>query len=306
MTKPTICIYHAGCTDGFAAAWAVRYALGESTVEYVAAGYGSSPPDVTGRDVIIVDFSYKAPVLHEMAAKANTLIILDHHKTAAEDMAALPPLLDGTYAPAVMLDWQRQRNAPASLHALFDMNRSGAGLAWDYFQPGLGRPWLIDLIETRDLWRQADPRWPDARAAHAYVNSFPFRFKVWDEIMGQAERGGADRQAILAGGTAILRQHDKDVAEVVSVAKRRMTIGGHDVPVANAPYMMSSDCGNLMAQGEPFAATYLDTATGRVFSLRSTGAGLDVSAIAKNYGGGGHRNAAGFLVPRDGGSELLA
>lgn len=299
-----LCIYHASCTDGFAAAWAVRHALGEDNVEFVAERYGSPPPDVAGRDVIIVDFSYKKAVIHEMAARASTLVILDHHKSAAEDLAALPPLLAGFYAPAAMLEWQRQCNAPTSVHALFDMTRSGAGLAWDYFHLGQPRPWLIDLVETRDLWRQNDPRWHEARLAHAYVNSYPFSFATWDKIMSLATTA-AGQQEIIKSGEAILRQHDKDVAEVIAVSRRRITIGGYDVPVANAPYMMSSDAGNAMARGEPFAATYLDTAQGRAFSLRSTDDGLDVSAIAKSHGGGGHRNAAGFFVPRASGSELL-
>ena len=61
----------------------------------------------------------------------------------------------------------------------------------------------------------------------------------------------------------------------------------------------TSDAGHLMAQGEPFAACYWDTLDGRVFSLRSTDEGLDVSAIASEYGGGGHAQAAGFKVPRE-------
>jgi nanoRNase/pAp phosphatase (c-di-AMP/oligoRNAs hydrolase) len=52
-----------------------------------------------------------------------------------------------------------------------------------------------------------------------------------------------------------------------------------------------------MAAGEPFAACYWDTPDGRVFSLRSREDGVDVSAIAKRYGGGGHRNASGFRMP---------
>jgi len=76
-----------------------------------------------------------------------------------------------------------------------------------------------------------------------------------------------------------------------------VNIGGHDVPVANLPYTLTSDAGHRMAQGEPFAACYWDTPEGRVFSLRSSANGLDVSAIAADYGGGGHDNAAGFRMP---------
>jgi oligoribonuclease NrnB/cAMP/cGMP phosphodiesterase (DHH superfamily) len=60
----------------------------------------------------------------------------------------------------------------------------------------------------------------------------------------------------------------------------------------------SSDAGNIMSIGQPFAATYYDSDKHRVFSLRSATDGLDVSEIAKEFGGGGHVHAAGFKVPR--------
>ena len=59
---------------------------------------------------------------------------------------------------------------------------------------------------------------------------------------------------------------------------------------------MSSDAGHELGKGRPFAACYWDTPDGRVFSLRSSADGADVSEVAKQYGGGGHRNASGFRV----------
>lgn len=83
MSKP-LCIYHGHCDDGFAAAWAVRNTLGNEAVDFYAGQYQQAPPDVTGRNVLIVDFSYKRPVLDEMAKTAKTILILDHHKTAQD------------------------------------------------------------------------------------------------------------------------------------------------------------------------------------------------------------------------------
>lgn len=100
-------------------------------------------------------------------------------------------------------------------------------------------------------------------------------------------------------GLCIERKHHKDVAELVAVAQRQMVIGHYDVPVASLPYTLASDAGHLMAQGQPFAACYYDKAAGRVFSLRSADDGVDVSEVAKLYGGGVHARAAGFTVPRD-------
>jgi len=80
-----------------------------------------------------------------------------------------------------------------------------------------------------------------------------------------------------------------------------MTIGGYDVPVANLPYIFASEGGNILCRGEPFSASYFDAADGtRSFSLRSDKDdpnAVDVSQVALAFGGGGHKNAAGFRVP---------
>ena len=260
----SMCIYHGNCADGFGAAWAVRKAMPDA--EFVAATYGEPPPDVTGKHVVMVDYSYKRPVLLEMASKAESILILDHHKSAAEDLTDLP----------------------ANVVAVLDMNRSGAMRTWQHFFPDVEPPRLIRHIEDRDLWRFA---LPGTREIQANVFSYPYDFDVWDSLMAQ------DVETMRGEGAAIERKHHKDIAELVKVTKRRMVIGGFDVPVANLPYTLSSDAGHLMAQGEPFAACYWDTPNGRVFSLRSSEEGQDVSAVAKTYGGGGHRNASGFKVP---------
>lgn len=279
----TLCIYHGNCADGFGAAWVVRRALGDS-VEFHPGVYGEAPPDVTGRDVLMVDFSYKRPVLDAMIEKAASLLILDHHKTAAADLDGLPKARD---------NWDMHWGylaAPgcSSVGALFDMNRSGAGLTWDYLNPGKPRPKLIDHIEDRDLWRF---NLPGTREIQAAVFSYPYDFDIWDKLMD------GDPQELAREGAVIERKHFKDIAELLKVGQRRMTIAGYDVPVCNLPYTLSSDAGHAMGKGERFAACYMDTPAGRVFSLRSAPDGIDVSDIAKQFGGGGHKNAAGFTVP---------
>jgi uncharacterized protein len=70
------------------------------------------------------------------------------------------------------------------------------------------------------------------------------------------------------------------------------------MPCANLPYIYSSDAGNIMSEGQPFAACYTDRNDGmRSFSLRASEGGMDVSQIASAYGGGGHAKAAGFAMP---------
>ena len=278
MNQPLV-IYHGNCADGFSAAWCFwrKYGAG---ADYVAGVYQQDPPDVRGRDVYLVDFSYKRAVVERMLAEANSVCLIDHHKTAIEDLQ-----------PLFMQDsWTGE---PKQLAHFTDLNRSGATLAWDYLFPGEDRPLLLGHVEDRDLWRF---KLPGTREIQAFVFSHEYSFELWDKLMS------ADQVELLkmtAAGAAIERKHHKDVAELVAVCKRRMVIGAHDVPVASLPYTLVSDAAHLMAQGEPFAACYWDTADGRVFGLRATDEGVDVSEVAKQYGGGGHAKAAGFKVPRD-------
>lgn len=277
-----ICIYHANCADGFTAAWCVRWALG-AQVDFIPASYGSEPPDVTGADVVIVDFSYPRATLEAMAETANSVLVLDHHKTAEADLAGLP-------APG------RDRwGAPHGLAVEFDMDRSGAQMAWDHFIP-LPRPALVDYVADRDLWRW---QLPNSREVNAVIGSYDFAFDRWDDLATKLEIRGMIGSTIAAEGAALLRQQDRFIVAATDASLRYMVIGGHRVPVANVPPFMASDAAGALAEGNPFAATYYDGPKGRAFSLRSRGPdGQDVSEIARRYGGGGHRNAAGFLAAR--------
>lgn len=261
MTKP-ICIYHGNCADGFTAAWVVHHAFG-GDIDLHAGVYQIQPPDVTDRDVYLVDFSYKRDVMLQMREKAKRIVVLDHHKTAEADLSNL-----------------------LGIETVFDMARSGARIAWDYWHD-TAPPRTLLHVEDRDLWRFA---LPNTREIQANIFSYPYEIPVWDELMA------ADPEKLAEEGKAIERKHFKDVRELVNVVTRRMVIGGHNVPIANLPYIHVSDAAHHLAKGQPFAGCYWDTPKGRVFGLRSTDDGLDVSEIAKQYGGGGHRNAAGFTV----------
>jgi oligoribonuclease NrnB/cAMP/cGMP phosphodiesterase (DHH superfamily) len=282
MSRPLV-IYHGNCADGFSAAWCFwrKYRDG---ADYLAGVYQQDPPDVSGRDVYLVDFSYKRQVVEKMLAEAHSVTLIDHHKTAIEDLQ-----------PLFMQDsWTGE---PKQLAHFVDLNRSGATLAWDYLFPNEPRPLLLGHIEDRDLWRF---KLPNTREIQANIFSYEYTFEQWARLMSADQ---ADLLKMTVAGAAIERKHHKDIAELVGVCKRRMSIGGHVVPVASLPYTLVSDAAHLMAQGEPFAACYWDTPEGRVFGLRATEEGIDVSEVAKLYGGGGHAKAAGFKVPRD---HLLA
>ena len=91
-TRPLV-IYHGNCADGFSAAWCFWDAYKDG-YEYYPGEYQKAPPDVTGRVVYLVDFSYKSFVIEQMLETAQCIIVIDHHKSAIEDLEAFEKYIE--------------------------------------------------------------------------------------------------------------------------------------------------------------------------------------------------------------------
>lgn len=276
MEKPMV-IYHGGCWDGFCAAWLAKKALGD--IEAIPAQYGQPAPDVAGRVVYVLDFSYPRDVMERLMTVARRTVVLDHHKTAEA-------ALDGLHMPECGMDvW-------------FDMSKSGGRMAWEWFslmQPGFfsgpnqsRAPWLVDYTEDRDLWRHALPHTHEINAA---LRSYPLDFDLWDRFGAVADV--VNGTFLVQEGTAI-RRAERQIVDNHLRHAREVEMDGHRVLSVNATVLFSEIAGEL-AKGRPFGACYFDRQDGkRQWSLRSDEHGVDVSAIAKAHGGGGHVHAAGF------------
>lgn len=278
MTSTPLCIYHANCMDGFTAAWIVRNALDDklgSGIEFFEGHYQSPPPDCRGRNVIIVDFSYKRKTMEQIIDACKSLIVLDHHKTAQYDLDGLE---------------HYNMNKPVRIH--FDMNHSGAMLAWNYFYGDIFRPDFVSAVEDRDLWKFEHK---GTKEIHAFMSAYEQTFDNWDAF---AKMSIDD---MIEGGKILLKKFDKDLNDMLKQGVFFRWVHGAYVPCCNLHGLYASEGGNRMldiceGQMHPFSLTYFDTPNGRKFSLRSHDNGLDVQEIAAEYGGGGHRNAAGFML----------
>lgn len=268
MSRPLV-IYHANCLDGFGAAFAawLHFSAQHIEADYYAAKHGNEPPDCSGRDVYIVDFSYKRAVLKQICAIAQSVTILDHHISAQDDLEGLEGEHD-------------------NLKVVFDMEKSGAVLSWEYFHSDPA-PRLLLHIQDRDLWRfELD----GTDAINTALMSYPFTFEFWQELLVSADRV----DALQREGETINRFR----RQLIEQYKKRAVIGtiaGFKVPVVNAPHAIISELVGELAADYPFAAGYQDHGSKRSWSLRSRkNGGEDVAKIAEKFGGGGHRNAAGF------------
>lgn len=266
----TYILYHGHCPDGFGAAWAAWKALGDQA-RYIPVQHDQPMPDLEpGSHVYIVDFSYPKHALLELAESMKQVVVLDHHKSAAAGLSGLP-----TLAAVAQGD--------NNLGVKFDMDKSGAVLAWEFFHPDEPPPALLAYIQDKDLWRFA---LPDSRAVGAALSAYPLEFEIWESL---------ELEQLKQEGQVLLRLLDRYVERLVQKAYWRK-LGGYEVPVVNTP-LLASNVGNQLCvrfPQAPFAACYSDTsARQRHWELRSKG-DFDVSEVAVRFGGGGHRNAAGF------------
>lgn len=226
------------------------------------------------------------------------MVILDHHKTAQADLAEFTVELCGSAKfvagdlDGIFRDLEELGRPRCVAH--FDMQRSGARLTWDFCFPDDAPPELIRYIEDRDLWRFA---LPETRRFSLFLRSFPYDLEEWNDV-ALALAGSGD--ACLAQAAAVERFYDRKLAEMVPTATLRKIGRWDGVPTAHAPYAFASDLAHELLRQRPeapFAAVVVDAYGSRTWSLRSEDGRQDVSEVARQFGGGGHRNAAGFRVP---------
>lgn len=269
------CIYHANCTDGFTAAWAVWKK--HNNVVLHPANYGEHPPELpVGAVVFIVDFSYPMDYLIDMAETATSIVVLDHHVSAVR-----------------RLEEQAGDQLPKNVTLVLDTERSGARLAWDYmFGDELSVPNMVKYVEDRDLWRFQFG--DNTRRFVRALMARPFTVEAYDAVFEQADTKTINEGAVLVASD------ERHIEWHMENALRMVQFGGHLIPLVNAPKYLVSEITNILVQDHPMALAYHDTARGRLFRITtSKKCGIDAAALAEQYGGGGHVNAAGFFVPRD-------
>lgn len=273
----TVVFYHKNCQDGFGAAWAAWKALGDSA-SYVPVQYSEPLPEVSPRErVYFCDFCPTLAELKDLSGIGCSVTVLDHHKTAVE---VLTPKniaeIDG-------------------LDAIFDMDRAGAGITFDYFHPSKKRPLVINLIEDRDLWRFRNDL---TKSISTRLNLLEKDFATWDAFILSVENDHVFLPKIKYEGDLLLQSESK---RADSMARKAVLVDflGHTIPVLNVTELISEigQAMNELYDETPFSLSFFVNDKGSFqISLRSNRSDFDVSVIAKRFGGGGHRGAAGFRL----------
>ena len=258
-------IYHANCTDGFGSAFSAWKLLG-NRAEYYACSHGDKPPNVKGKNVVILDFSFNNKTTKKLIKEANNLLVIDHHKSAVVELHDIS-------------------------NTIFDMSKSGATMAWEFFHPGKEPPKFIQYITDRDLWKWELPYSKEFSAAFDMV---PFEFEEFEKYEDDSVFDDAVKR-----GSYILA-YSKTVVKKVCEKAVSKTYKEMNVLVVNSSHWMS-EIGAKLSPDCDFALIWFydhDEQRTKV-SLRAFHDHIDVSDVAKDFKGGGHKKAAGFTLPKD-------
>lgn len=283
MKNIDVVLYHANCPDGFTAAWAIFRAYPAAITIPVQHGK-HYPEQLEDKDVVIVDFCYPREIMIELNKITKSLLCLDHHITAKDQCEDLG-------------------------FCKFDLTKSGAGLAWDYFYESR-RPWLVDYIEYRDLgfvWTKPESEHPNnLEAALAAVDSYQKTFDQWEKLAFSYSPDFSDNCSLVAEGKAILRYKKQLIDQIVGSSTVKQ-IDGDLVSIANSPVLQSEVGNRLVKENQcAYSVVWSEQVEQIRVSLRSEDGKQDVSKVAGKYpGGGGHRNAAGFRLDRSNIEDLL-
>ena len=261
----SLVVYHGRCNDGFGAAYAAWSKLGDSA-EYVPYCHGDEIPKLEGYShVYFLDMAPSARYLTEVPENIN-VVVLDHHVSNVRELegADLPP----------------------NVFMNMNVSKSGCVLAWEYFNPGLKVPDLLIHIQDRDLWTNS---LEDTASVSSMARAVPFSFTQWDTWV---KEGYEDDLA----KAKYLEDYLEGLVESVQKNSYMGSFDGHRVPFVNSIPVLASQLGSNLSKGHPFAVVYFDVEGYRQFSLRSSEGGMDVSLIAKKYGGGGHAAASGIRM----------
>ena len=280
--RPLVIYHGRHCPDGFGAALAAWLFYGDAA-EYLALDHGqvqslADLPPLAGRAVYILDFSFDPELLRAVDSQAARLVLLDHHKSAFNKLQGFDCRCGVVH---------------------FDMNKSGARLAWEFFHPERAVPALLQYIEDRDIWKW---EFPESAAFLAALDMEPQDFARWREI---ADFSTGQLAQFMARGGAMDEKYRKLAADIASAAQP-LVFNGVAGLMVNAPGMFHSLVGDLLsAQSGTFALMWSAGSGGVKVGLRSQRT-FDCIPLAESLGGGGHAQACGFKVGIERLPELLS
>lgn len=278
--KPIVILYHANCPDGMTAAWAAWKKL-KTKADYLPVEHQTPlPQGLEGKVIYMLDFVYPPEIVKDLAKKNEKIVIIDHHTSAYQSIQSM---------------FRGSTSKHKNIETMGKSENSGAVLAWQYFHPKKPMPQIAKYVEDADLWKF---NLPHSKEISAVIDDENHNFKAWSALARKLENPKT-RKEIVKKGSIILEHKKRTIGRIVSKAKE-VKWYGHKARVVNSPVFPSEIGNELVNHGADVGVIWYDDNKKIKVSLRSKAGGkINVAKIAEKYGGGGHKSAASFRMPRN-------
>ncbi|KAL5721802.1 hypothetical protein ACHQM5_005400 [Ranunculus cassubicifolius] len=311
LPAATAVLYHYPCPDGVFAALAAHLyfsATSQPVMFFPNTVYNPIKPEDLPiddiQDVYLLDFVGPSGFVPKISSLVNSVIILDHHKTALEMFST-------------------NTHIGENVTKIIDIERSGATIAYDYFkkkyrEEGFGSELvsmdklvkveqLYKYIEDGDLWRWA---LPNSKAFSSGMKDLNHEFSVRSNPAIFDQLLALDPQSVINQGIQSLSHKQKLIDEVLNQSYK-IALGkgefGHCLAVdADSVSELRSELGHQLAikshdqslrgiGAVVYRVPELESKDMLKISLRSVES-EDTTPISEAFRGGGHQHASSFML----------
>lgn len=278
ISKNIIVFYHEHCLDGFASAF-VAWKKFKSRAEYISLSHTENGEDILknkkinikdlkGREVYFIDFCPNEIELKKVKDAAKKLVVIDHHIGKKEIINKL----EGS---------------------VFKDGVSGAYLTQEYFSPKNKIPKLIKYISIGDTWTWGQEKFE--REVLAYLHTEDFDFKNFSKLEKDFENKEKFLN-IVNIGKVLNSSYNKMIENQIENAKL-INFEGYKIYAINSISTFKSELGHILAKKSKSKFSIVYTFEGDILKISLRGDNkINLSELAKKFGGGGHFNAAGFSI----------
>lgn len=151
-------IFHKGCFDGFSSYVILNNTgmVADDAIIYPdMPSAKSTPPNIDGKNIIIMDVAYKYDIAKEIFNRAKYVTFIDHHITIHDDVSRL----------------EKEISNP-NITIIYDESECGASLTWKYFHKNKKMPLFIDYVKDNDIgaWK--------LQHTHSFMASLETKFRT--------------------------------------------------------------------------------------------------------------------------------
>lgn len=290
-----IVIHHSKDMDGYCSGAICKYKYPEAKL--IGWDYKDEIPDFEqfkGEDVIMIDISFPTSKILELKEICNHVTIIDHHISFAKDFYR--DILKDSYSETMT----ECEYIGEKIRYVYKLGKAACEIGWKYLFPDKDLPLGVLLIGRYDTWRQEEGDWKE--------QTLPFKYYMYGNCNSaenfpkwvlESDMDGYLWEACSSGKEILRYQETMDESIALKNYFVMEEVFGGLTALCINYYPFSSETLKSVWNPEIYdimvGFAYVGNGKWSI-SLRSVGDKVDCSVIAKNRGGGGHKNASGFEV----------